>query len=151
VSAGGTYGVGVTLVLKGPAARLALRTWSDWKGWEPVREQFIRELPERVKKLRELSFVWPIQDALSANLRRQVQTLLAAEFLPQDRVERLKNLMAEYQTALDALRKEPAQPSASRFAKERAVLGLAGKIEDAVKPLLKQWVEQGGCAASPKK
>jgi hypothetical protein len=146
-SASGTYGVGVNLGLKGTTLRLALRTWSDWKGWEPVREQFIRELPERVKKLRDLSFVWPIQDALAPSLRRQVQALLAAEFLPRDRGERLKDLMAEYQAALDALRKELAEPVPARFAKERAVLGLAGKIEDAVKPLLKQWVEQGGRAA----
>lgn len=142
--AAGTYGVGVNLGMRGATMRLALDTWTDWRGWEPAREQFVKELPERVKKLREMSFVWPIRDALSPAMRRQVQALLAAEFLPQEGRGRLQKLMLEYDDAAAELRKEPPQPTLARFAKERAVLGLAGKIEDAVKPLLKQWVEKGG-------
>jgi len=147
--AAGTYGVGVNLGLKGSALWLALGTWSDWHGWEAVREQFIRELPERVKKLREMSFVWPIEDALPTTLRQQVEALVAAEFLAPEGREQLRKVLSQYQAALDALRALPL-PSAgggqgeARFAKERAVLGLAAKIEDAAKPLLKQWVDKGG-------
>ena len=83
-------------------------------------------------------------------MRRQVQALLAAEFLPQEGRGRLQKLMAEYDAAAAELRKEPTQPTAARFAKERAALGLAGKIEDTVKPLLKQWVGKGEVASPAK-
>ncbi|MGD0091833.1 MAG: hypothetical protein ABSE73_18115 [Planctomycetota bacterium] len=150
-SAAGTYGVGVNLGLKGTALRLALSTWSDWRGWEAVREQFIRELPERVKRLREMSFTWPIDDALPAALRKQAETLAAAEFLPPEGRAQLRQVLSQYHAALDALHAQPIPAAGggqgeARFAKERAVLGLAAKVEDAVKPLLKQWVDKGGGA-----
>ncbi|MCY3021030.1 MAG: hypothetical protein NTW87_18605 [Planctomycetota bacterium] len=142
--ADGTYGVAVTLSLKGSVVRLALLEWSDWQGWETAREDFIKDLPARTKKLREMSFAWPIKDALPEALRRQAETLLAAESLAKDAREKLRAVLDECKAAAETLRAAPVNDTAERFQKEGKVLVLKGRAEDAVKPLVGEWVKRGG-------
>ncbi|HEY3324757.1 MAG TPA: hypothetical protein VGP72_30170 [Planctomycetota bacterium] len=142
--ADGTYSVSVRLNLKAKAVRLSLLDWSDWKGWEAARQTFIADLPARMKTLRELSFAWPIEDALSNSLRAQTEALLKSSSLPESGRNALRTALDQYAVALSKLRQIPVKDTADRFAAEGEVLVLKGKVEDAIKPLLSAWVKAGG-------
>ena len=142
VDAAGTYGVNVTFGLKRPAIRLALRTWYDMRDWEPVRERFLAELPERVKRLREMSFGWPVSDPLGKDLA-------SAEFLlarspAGGELEALRRACDECRTAAAAVKAMAPPDSPAHHKAERAALLAAERVRAVMVPVVKQWAARGG-------
>jgi len=146
VSAAGTYGVRVSLALRAPRLRLALREWYDVHGWGPVRREFLAELPQRARRLRRTSFAWPITDLLGSRDRARVQALLGAR-LPQAGKDALAAAQAAYQAAAERLRAAPLGDSPRRCAAERAVIVAASRVREAMTPLVREWLAKGGVFA----
>jgi len=143
VQAAGTYGVRVSFRPRKPVLRLALREWYDWRGWEPVRETFLAELPEAVARLRAMSFAWPLTDLLGADARR-AEALLAAPLDEAGR-KRLADAWEAYRAALASVAATPLADSPERYAAERAAVVAAERVRQAMAPLTREWLSKGGC------
>jgi hypothetical protein len=142
IDAAGTYGVSVGLGLRQPRLRLALREWYDWRGWEPVRDAFLAELPELVRRLRETSFAWPVADLLGHDASRA--TALLAAPLPAAEKQALRDALAAYDAAARRLRAVPVADTPERHAAERGAIVAAERVRAAMGPLIRLWLERGG-------
>jgi len=151
----GPAGVEVRLGLKKPTARLALWEWGNRGGGRRARKNFMQSLPVRVKKLREMSFAWPADSLMLSDFDQEVvRALLQSNSaaaakqggeggLAQKR-KRLSGTWQTYQQALNALREVPLADSRERYRKEREVAVLRSEVAELMKPLLREWVNQGG-------
>jgi hypothetical protein len=135
--------VGLTLKPRTTTLRLALHIWQDDAGFERGRERFNAELPERLRKLREMSFAWPLREPLSPEVA-QASALARDERLPAE----LRQSVSEARRMLDqawaAFQSAPAHEIEERVTRERAVLTARERLEKAVQPLRQEWVRRGG-------
>jgi hypothetical protein len=144
VSAGGTYGTEFSLMLKQPAVRVALTTWRDPRGQEVVKQEFIEGLPVAMEKLRTMQFAWPMKDQLSADTRAQIKRLLENETLAPENRQALGEALSAYDEALTKVLAAPVEETLERYSLEIAALMAMGRVEDAMRPLMEQWVKGGG-------
>ncbi|MFW5856972.1 MAG: hypothetical protein ACOCX4_03760 [Planctomycetota bacterium] len=77
-SAWGGHDGSLRLALRSNFVRLALLEWDEPLGWKAAVEPFIRELPERVQKLREMDFSCPVEDLADPRTRTRVDRLVAS-------------------------------------------------------------------------
>lgn len=146
----GGYVVITSLGLKRPLLRLAVRRWYDMQGWEPVRDEFIKNLPEYGKKLRDMSFARPVTDLLDAETRRQIQVLLTSSSAdpkqgPDDITRakgapemaaglrsRLAAALQKYDQLRDRAQTEKTKNDMEIFQREQALLIARTEVDDAL-------------------
>ncbi len=138
-----------TFELKEKQIRLAVRPWLDRTGWRSGRKKFVAELPDEVRRLRQMSFAWPIKDLLTSAQRGEVQAMLAAQWLPEDGRTALASASQAYESALTKQKAAPLDETEERFALEREVINRKQSLDEALAPLAAEWIRQGGSESKP--
>ncbi|MBT7300468.1 MAG: hypothetical protein HN849_13190 [Victivallales bacterium] len=144
VEAAGTYGVSAALHMKGQVLHFALLEWRDWRGWEALRRDFVGSLPSATRRLRDMRFAWPVKDLLGPARRRQLVMLTASSLVDSQARQALGARLQDYEHARAALIATPLQETETRYAAERQLIILKDDLVQAAKPLLREWLKQGG-------
>lgn len=144
ISAAGTYGVSATLRMNGPVVRLALKEWASWRGWQPVREEFVERVPALMGELRRVRFARPIEDLLTQAQRREIETLLGSSALPEEPLAGLRAVLTRYDQALGDLHEVPVRDTVQRLRAEQELVLRKAAVVEKLRPLRAAWLRRGG-------